>query len=230
MQDVLGPLHQGVGALGLDFHQQLQLVILGALRLLVEVLAVHDGALHRLDQPLLADHDADGAPALDDNLRQLAQRVRHLRVLVRSHGERPDRVRVEAPAGAHQLELSLVLLRHAPEAMLHVGEVERVLGVRLRSVLVAPLGCLVLLWLSLLALLRPAAGDVLLPPGSSGAAILALLLAHGRPGEEPQRMLLQRVALWYQLVHGEGCAGSDGRKRSLWSSKGRPAATQYQVR
>lgn len=131
LRGLLDAPSQLLGALHLDAQQQLELVVVGALRLLVEVGARLHGRHDGLDVGLFVDEQRDGAPGARDDLRELAQRKRRGRGVVAGvgldgHWQGAELVWVEAPAVEHVLDLGLEVRVAFGKGRLDRVEIERV--------------------------------------------------------------------------------------------------------
>lgn len=104
---LLDAAHEVVLALHLDFEEQLELVVVGALRLLVEVLAGLDGGHDGLEVLAVVYEEGDDAAGAGHDLGELVQGKRHFGAVVvfEGDGEGAEGVGVEAAAVEDGLQL-----------------------------------------------------------------------------------------------------------------------------
>lgn len=109
LTSVLYAAHEVLLALHLDLEEELELVIVGALGLLVEALAGLDGGHDGLEILALVDEQRDDTPRARHNLGELAQGESNLGAIVvlDGDGEGAEGVGVEAAAVQDGLELGL---------------------------------------------------------------------------------------------------------------------------
>lgn len=136
LASVLYAAHEVLLALHLDLEEELELVVVGALGLLVEVLAGLDGGHDGLEVVALVDEEGDDASGARHDLGELAQGEGDLGAIVvlDGDGEGAEGVGVEAAAVQDGLELGLEVGVDGDVCGGEGGEVEGVLGVGLAVV------------------------------------------------------------------------------------------------
>lgn len=132
LRRLLDALDDLVPALTLHRQEQLELIVVGALWLLVELLAALHGGHDGLDVILLVDEERDGAAAAGDDLGELAEGVcRGVAVVFDGDGEGAEAGGVEAAAVNHGRELTLEVRIQGSVARCHGRHVEGVFGIEL---------------------------------------------------------------------------------------------------
>lgn len=136
LTSVLYAAHEVLLALHLDLEEELELVVVGALGLLVEVLARLDGGHDGLEIFALIDEKRDDASGARHDLGELAQGKSNLGAIVvlDGDGEGAEGVGVEAAAVQDGLELGLEVGIDGDVCGGEGGEVEGVFGVGLAVV------------------------------------------------------------------------------------------------
>lgn len=104
---LLDAAHKVVLALHLDLEEELELVVVGALGLLVKVLAGLDGGHDGLEVLAVVYEEGDDAAGAGHDLRELVQGKRHFGAVVvfEADGEGAEGIGVEAAAVEDGLEL-----------------------------------------------------------------------------------------------------------------------------